>query len=78
ELGEMLEGLVLNDIHHYTHVLTVVDIIKTLIKINPNLIYVCDRVMGDDGKMYGPKEPLPIYRDHLIPLAHILTPNQFE
>lgn len=39
---------------------------------------VCDPVMGDDGKMYVPEECLPIYRDLLIPLADIITPNQFE
>lgn len=34
--------------------------------------------MGDDGIMYVPKELLPIYRDEIIPLADIVTPNQFE
>lgn len=39
---------------------------------------VCDPVMGDDGKMYVPETLLPIYRDEIIPLADIATPNQFE
>lgn len=39
---------------------------------------VCDPVMGDDGQMYVPKELLPIYRDEIIPLADIITPNQYE
>lgn len=34
--------------------------------------------MGDEGKMYVSKELLPIYRDEIIPLANIITPNQFE
>jgi pyridoxine kinase len=34
--------------------------------------------MGDNGNMYVPKELLSIYRDKLIPLADIITPNQFE
>ncbi|KAI4464980.1 pyridoxal kinase [Holotrichia oblita] len=34
--------------------------------------------MGDNGKMYVPKELLPVYKDVLVPLADILTPNQFE
>jgi pyridoxine kinase len=34
--------------------------------------------MGDNGALYVPKELLPIYRDKLIPLADIITPNQFE
>lgn len=39
---------------------------------------VCDPVMGDNGKMYVPEEILPVYRDIVVPLADILTPNQFE
>lgn len=39
---------------------------------------VCDPVMGDDGKMYVPESLLPIYRDKIIPLADIATPNQYE
>ena len=34
--------------------------------------------MGDNGHMYVPKELLEIYRDKLIPLADVITPNQFE
>lgn len=34
--------------------------------------------MGDNGKMYVPKELLPIYKEVLVPLADILTPNQYE
>ena len=38
--------------------------------------------MGDSwdgqGKMYVPEELLPVYRDEVIPIADILTPNQFE
>lgn len=34
--------------------------------------------MGDNGKMYVPNELLDIYRDEIIPLADIVTPNQFE
>jgi pyridoxal/pyridoxine/pyridoxamine kinase len=39
---------------------------------------VCDPVMGDNGKMYVPKELLAIYKDTILPLADIITPNQFE
>lgn len=34
--------------------------------------------MGDDGKMYVPEEILPVYKNTIIPLADIVTPNQFE
>lgn len=90
ELAEVFAGLVTNDLHkQYTHLLTgyvgnptflreIANIVKTLRSVNPGLIYVCDPVMGDDGIMYVPKELLPIYRDEIVPLADIVTPNQFE
>ncbi|KAA8588314.1 hypothetical protein FQN60_001508 [Etheostoma spectabile] len=34
--------------------------------------------MGDQGAMYVPEYLLPVYRDKVVPLADILTPNQFE
>lgn len=34
--------------------------------------------MGDNGRMYVPKELLPIYKDTILPLADVITPNQFE
>ncbi|XP_028039447.1 pyridoxal kinase [Bombyx mandarina] len=89
QMKELVEGLVLNEVDYYTHFLTgysrspdslreIAKIIKQLREKNPNLIYVCDPVMGDNGKMYVPEEILPVYRDVLVPLADILTPNQFE
>lgn len=34
--------------------------------------------MGDNGRMYVPKELLPIYKEVIVPIADIITPNQFE
>lgn len=42
------------------------------------LLPVCDPVMGDNGKLYVPAELLPIYRNLIVPLADVVTPNQFE
>jgi len=43
---------------------------------------VCDPVMGDtwdgEGKMYVPEDLLPIYQNEVVPVADVLTPNQFE
>lgn len=52
--------------------------VQTLRKANPALIYVCDPVLGDDGKLYLPSEMVTLYRSELLQLASILTPNQFE
>ncbi|XP_014367266.2 pyridoxal kinase [Papilio machaon] len=89
EMEELVQGLMLNEVDYYTHFLTgysrspeslkqIAGIIKKLREKNPDLIYVCDPVMGDNGKMYVPEDILPVYRDVVVPLADIITPNQFE
>lgn len=50
----------------------------SILCISNRVISVCDPVLGDNGQMYVPKELLPVYKDVLIPLSDILTPNQFE
>jgi pyridoxine kinase len=40
--------------------------------------FVCDPVLGDHGKFYVPIELVQLYKDKVIPLADVLTPNQFE
>lgn len=39
---------------------------------------VCDPVLGDDGVFYVPRELVTVYKEEVIALATILTPNQFE
>ena len=46
-------------------------------KLQPNLIFVCDPVMGDDGKLYVPEENVAIFRK-LVLRADYLFPNQTE
>ncbi|KAF5288986.1 hypothetical protein FQA39_LY03865 [Lamprigera yunnana] len=88
DLDDLLNGLEANNLCQYTHLLTgyigsplflnrIVSLVEGLKNANPNLIYVCDPVMGDNGKMYVPKELLPIYKN-LVSLADIITPNQYE
>jgi pyridoxine kinase len=40
--------------------------------------FVCDPVMGDDGKLYVPESLVAVYRDLLVPLADSMFPNQTE
>lgn len=49
--------------------------ISKRIKFSPQ---VCDPVLGDNGKMYVPESLISIYRQQIVPLADIVTPNQFE
>ncbi|XP_053310928.1 pyridoxal kinase isoform X1 [Spea bombifrons] len=93
ELQEIYEGLKLNQVTRYDYVLTgytrdssflarVVDIVQELKQKNPQLVYACDPVLGDkwngEGSMYVPEELLPVYKDLVVPVADIITPNQFE
>jgi pyridoxine kinase len=45
---------------------------------NPDLVYFCDPVMGDNGKLYVPESLVDIYREQVLPVATVVTPNQFE
>ncbi|KAG6493700.1 hypothetical protein ZIOFF_048694 [Zingiber officinale] len=49
-------------------------IILTLVLIES----VCDPVMGDEGKLYVPRNLVSVYREKVVPVASMLTPNQFE
>ena len=55
------------------------DFIRTIKKCNPEILYLCDPVMGDTdkGQYVEPDVPDAII-EHLVPLADMLTPNQFE
>ncbi|CAI4224282.1 unnamed protein product [Auanema sp. JU1783] len=89
DLEDLYEGLQLNKINNYSHILTgycgnvdflrkIGDIVSDLKKKDGSTLFFCDPVMGDNGRYYTPRELLPVYRDVIIPLADVLTPNAFE
>jgi pyridoxine kinase len=90
QLTSVLNGLernnLLSNIHHLvtgyigsvTFLRSVLNVLQTLKKYNPNVRYVCDPVLGDDGKLYVPRELVSIFRTEVVPLANVVTPNQFE
>jgi pyridoxine kinase len=46
---------------------------------NPTALWCCDPVMGDVGRGFFVRQGLPEYfRDRAVPMADIVTPNQFE
>jgi len=46
---------------------------------NPDAAYCCDPVMGDIGRGFFVRPGIPEFmKDHAIPAATIVTPNQFE
>lgn len=42
------------------------------------MLTVCDPVQGDDGRFYCRPELPDAFRNIIVPLASVLTPNQFE
>lgn len=47
-------------------------------RANPDALYLCDPVLGDQGGLYIPEQTAKAIRDHLLPIADIATPNRFE
>lgn len=53
--------------------------VATAVERNPSLAYLCDPVIGDEGVGVFVRPGLEeIFRDRLVPLATVITPNQFE
>ncbi|OSX77850.1 hypothetical protein BU14_0130s0006 [Porphyra umbilicalis] len=89
-LANLTDGLAVNGLlGGVTHLLTgyigsasflrgVVDTRRRLAAASPGLIYVCDPVLGDGGRLYVPEELVAIYREEVLPLAAVATPNAFE
>ncbi|CAO3626939.1 unnamed protein product [Cunninghamella blakesleeana] len=89
DVQQLFNGLEKNGLtDDYTHVLTgyignydILTIIKNQVtqfkSKNPNLLYVCDPVMGDGGELYVAQEIVPLYRE-IMSVADVITPNQFE
>ncbi|PJI40020.1 MAG: pyridoxal kinase [Rhizobium sp.] len=57
---------------------SVARLITALRARNPELLYVCDPVMGDVGGLYIREETAAAIRDELVPLASVATPNRYE
>eukprot|EP00914_Ancora_sagittata_P021965 GHVO01043746.1.p1 GENE.GHVO01043746.1~~GHVO01043746.1.p1 ORF type:complete len:340 (+),score=35.16 GHVO01043746.1:163-1182(+) len=43
-----------------------------------DFVYLCDPVLGDNGKLYVSPELVDVYRKKAVPLADIITPNHHE
>lgn len=57
----------------------VLDFVRRAKARNPGLLYLCDPVMGDAGPgFYVPEDVRDFVREALVPIADVITPNQFE
>lgn len=59
-------------------VLAAARLIERLKTEMPDLLYVCDPVMGDIGGLYIAPDTAEAIRTHLLPLADVATPNRYE
>jgi pyridoxine kinase len=57
----------------------IVDAVRRVKAANPSALYACDPVMGNarSGCFVAPEIPV-LLRDRVVPVADIITPNQFE
>lgn len=89
QLRALAQGLEENKLLTHTHLLTgyigslsllkaIADLCSMLKRHSPNLTYVCDPVLGDEGRLYVSPELVEAYRTTIVPLASVMVPNQFE
>jgi pyridoxine kinase len=79
EIGHVLTGY----IGSVSFLRNVIHVIQTIRENNNSVAgravrYVCDPVLGDNGKFYVPAELVQVYREEVLPMADVVTPNQFE
>jgi pyridoxine kinase len=56
----------------------VADFVERALLRNRELVYLCDPVIGDDGRIYVADGILDVVRHRLLPAASLIMPNQFE
>jgi len=57
----------------------VIEAVKKVRLFSPDALFACDPVMGDTGRGLYVKDNIPdMFKNELVPLADIITPNLFE
>jgi pyridoxine kinase len=57
----------------------VADFVERALRRNAKLLYLCDPVIGDDGPgVFVADGLVDLFRERLVPMASLITPNQFE
>ncbi|CAF2955883.1 unnamed protein product [Rotaria sp. Silwood2] len=89
ELQNIFQGLLANELLEYEYILTgymgsgellhvVAEYIRLIKSKFPHVKYVCDPVIGDNNKLYVDRSCIDVYKNEILPLADIITPNDFE
>lgn len=56
----------------------IADAVDAARSVEPDLVYVCDPVIGDNGRVFVREGVEKALRDRLVPRANAITPNAFE
>lgn len=87
EFQEIIRGLRLNEILPlYTHILTgyigdphIIEGIANLRnEVGSKVHYLCDPVLGDNGRLYVSPEIVNVIKTQLLPIADTICPNSYE
>eukprot|EP00928_Gymnodinium_smaydae_P021847 TRINITY_DN18552_c0_g1_i1.p1 TRINITY_DN18552_c0_g1~~TRINITY_DN18552_c0_g1_i1.p1 ORF type:complete len:540 (-),score=95.05 TRINITY_DN18552_c0_g1_i1:128-1747(-) len=86
DLRTLVDGLETNGVLQHQHLITgyigtasfLREVIRLRQRLPPSCRYICDPVMGDNGKLYVAEECVDVYREEVVPHVTVLTPNQFE
>lgn len=74
EVGAMTTGYIANP----KQVLVIADFVSRIRTINPNIVYLCDPVIGDHKGLYISSQTAQKIGETLLPRASIATPNIYE
>lgn len=59
-------------------VATVAELLSSVRRVSPSLLWLCDPIFGDEDGCYRPDAVIMALRHLLLPVADIITPNRFE
>jgi len=89
ELRAIFQGLLANELLEYDYILTgymgsgellqvVAENVRLIKSKTPHVKYICDPVIGDNNKLYVDQSCIEVYKNEILPLADVVTPNDFE
>lgn len=74
EVGAILSGYLATP----AQAAAIAGLVKTIREANPEVLYVCDPVIGDESGLYVSPEVANAIRSELISICDIATPNRYE
>lgn len=66
-LLEGIHSMLTGYIGSASFVMAVAEVVSRVKEQNPNLRYICDPVLGDNGKYYTPMELTELFKEHVLP-----------